>query len=96
MQYLRTLSSDPASSVAAESRQQLAELELEVAGRKAKWLPKAEWRKKRRALEEAEPTITFSTLEIRFLNEMAQTAQGDYALEDLEAFVRALDTSVEK
>lgn len=90
MQWLGTLASDSARLVADEARHRIAELELEVTGRKAKWWPKAEWRAKRRALEHAEP-MTFSTLEIRFLNQVARDETADYRLEELDAFARSIE-----
>jgi hypothetical protein len=88
--WLRTLSRDPAPPVAAEASHQLAELEFEIAGRQAAWRPKAEWRNKRRALEKARPPMTFSLVEIRFLNNMARRKQADYTIEELDTFVRGL------
>jgi len=90
IQWLEALSVDPVPVVRDEARHQLRALELEVAGRKAKWLPKARWQKQRRALDKAEPASTFSALEVRFLNEMARTGQADYALDELASFVRTL------
>jgi hypothetical protein len=87
--WLRALAADPAPLVAGEARYQLAVLELEVAGRKAEWSPKAAWRKRRGALERAEP-ITFATLELRFLDRVARAAAADYALDELDAFARGI------
>lgn len=89
--WLGALASDPSPWVADEARHQLARLELEVAAREDKESPRAEQREKRRALNQAEPAITFSTLEIRFLNELHRTGQADYSLEELAAFVQTRD-----
>lgn len=91
MQWLGTLASDSAPLVADEGRHRIAELELEVSGRKAKWWPNAEWQAKRGALEKAEP-MTFSTLEIRFLTQVARGETADYMLDELDAFARSLET----
>jgi hypothetical protein len=87
--WLAALSSDPVPQVRAEAGHQLAELKVQVAGREAGWQPKTEWRRKRRALEKAGPSMTFAALEVRFLNELARHGQADYALEELDAFVQA-------
>lgn len=89
-QWLGTLSVDPALRVAGEARHQLAELELDVAESEVE-SPSPEWRQKRLALEKVEPAIMFSTLEIAFLNEMTRTGRADYTLEELAAFVDALE-----
>ena len=87
---LRALSSDPEPLVAAEAECMLAEAKLEDAGRKARWCPKVEWRNRRRALEKAAPSVTFSMIETWFTNEMATTGKGDYALDELAQFVHRL------
>lgn len=91
--HIRRLSADPAPPVATEARYRCAALALQEAGREAKWWPKADWKKKQRALDAAQPAITFSTLESRFLDHMEQSAQRDYDLQALAAFVLTLEAT---
>ena len=86
--WLATLSQDPAPLVAAEARYQRAELDMEIAGKKAEWWPKVEWRNKRRALEKARPSLTFFDLEIQFQHDMTRRGQARYTIEELDTFVR--------
>lgn len=88
-QCLDALSTDSNPYVAAEAQHQLARLDLERAGAKANWSPKADWRNKRRQLEEAQPSITFNMLELRFLNEPARRRKRDYSIAELDEFMRA-------
>lgn len=82
-QWLRVLAADPVPLVSQEARYQLAALERDEPSAKATRGP---GQRDRGAPAPTAPAITFSGLEIQFLQEMHRTGRVDYSLEDLARF----------
>ena len=47
-------------------------------------------RRKRSAIDAAEPNLTFDVLELRFLNDLARRKKSDYSIGELDRFVQSL------